>query len=302
MVLLVRISLRTFWPLVTPTTIALCALFAAQTSANLLEEEVLAESTQATPTRVVELVHEATPARARSKSGADILERNMFCTDCSAVAVAESKAATSKRTQLPLRLIATNIATRAEDSFASILNTSDQRQGGYRVGQEIPDAGIVVSIGRDSLTFHNAVTDRNEEVVFDGANATVIAPSRAASASAGSSSLAEEYVRVIDSTHYEVDRKLIEKLQGNPMLGGARARPVVKDGKMDGVRLYAVRSTGLAHAMGLRNGDTLLAANGVKLKSYEAGLELMGQLKGRDHWSVDIQRRGKPITLTVDLQ
>ena len=115
-------------------------------------------------------------------------------------------------------------------------------------------------------------------------------------------SLAEEYVRVIDNTHFEVDRKLVEKLQGNPALGGARFRPMVKDGKMQGVRVYALRSSGLAHSMGLRNGDTLVAANGVKLQSYEAGLELMGQLKSKDHWSVEIQRRGKPLTLNVDLK
>ena len=71
---------------------------------------------------------------------------------------------------------------------------------------------------------------------------------------------------------------------------------------MQGVKLFAVRSAGLAHAMGLRNGDTLVAANGVKLQSMEAGLELLGQLKVKDHWSFDIQRRGKPVTLQVDFQ
>jgi type II secretion system protein C len=268
----------------------------------LLEREVLAEATHAAVLPAREPAPRPAPVEARSKSGAAIVERNMFCTDCTPAAAAEDKESDNNRTQLPLRLIATNIALQAEHSFASVLNTSDQRQGGYSVGQEIPDAGIVVSIGQDYLTFHNSKNDRNERIVFEGANARVIAPSRAASASAGSSSLAEEYVRVIDSTHYEVDRKLIDKLKGNPLLGGAKARPVVKDGKMNGVRLYALRSTGLAHAMGLRNGDTLLAANGVKLKSYEAGLELMGQLQSRDHWSVDIERRGKPVTLTVDLQ
>ncbi len=295
-----RISIRSIWHLVTPLTVAVCALFAAQTFANIVEQEALADAPDAPMAQVPVAEQETKPAVVRSKSGAAIVERNMFCKDCSIAVVAEASSPESNRTQLPLRLIATNLASRAEDSFASVLNTSDQRQGGYRVGEEIPDAGIVVSIGREFLSFHNPVRDRNERIVFDGAEATVIAPSRAASAS--TSSLAQEYVRVIDSTHYEVDRKLIDKLQGNPMLGGARARPVVKEGKMDGVRLYAVRPSGLAHAMGLRNGDTLVAANGVKLKSYEAGLELMGQLKSRDSWSVDIQRRGKAMTLTIDLQ
>jgi type II secretory pathway component PulC len=107
---------------------------------------------------------------------------------------------------------------------------------------------------------------------------------------------------VIDATHFEVDRKLVETLKGDPKQAGAMARPVVKEGKMQGVRLFAVRSSGLAHAMGLRNGDTLMAANGVKLESYEAALELMGRLQTKDHWSVDIERRGGPLTLSIDLQ
>ena len=112
-----RISIRSFWPLVAPLTIAVCAVFAAQTFANIVEQEALADSTEAYATQLPKSVPETKPAVARSKSGAAIVERNMFCKSCTRSAVADAKSAVSDRTQLPLRLIATNLASRAQDSF-----------------------------------------------------------------------------------------------------------------------------------------------------------------------------------------
>jgi general secretion pathway protein C len=298
----VRLSLRSLWSLVTPLTIVVCAIFAAKTVSNLTASEELADAPHAAPSPQPTPKREPKPVAVHSKSPDKLVARNMFCSTCSGEDAPPSATSPSNRTLLPLRLIATNIASQSEYSFASILNTSDQRQGGYRVGQEIPGAGVVESIQRESLAFFNTSNQRSETIHFDGGEVTVAAPSRAASASSNSNALAEEYVRVIDATHFEVDRKLVETLKGDPKQAGAMARPVVKEGKMQGVRLFAVRSSGLAHAMGLRNGDTLMAANGVKLESYEAALELMGRLQTKDHWSVDIERRGGPLTLSIDLQ
>jgi general secretion pathway protein C len=286
-----------------PLTIAVCTLFLAQTTSNILAENYLGDSPTRRPVPSLRPVS-AAKKEPRSKSGAAFSTRNMFCHLCEKSPDALDPAVPDQRTRLPLRLIATNLAERDEHSFASVLNTSSHRQGGYRIGQEIPDAGIVSGIGHDYLAFHNASSDQIELVHFDTGSVRSTPASRAAGTRSKqtASSVAAEFVRAVDDTHFEVDRKLIETLQGDPKLAGARARPVAKNGKMQGVRLFAVRSSGLAHAMGLRNGDTLVAANGVKLQSMEAGLELLGQLKVKDHWSLDIQRRGKPITLQVDFE
>lgn len=239
------------------------------------------------------------PSVTRSKSSQDVVARNMFCSTCS-ILESEPVAIAGARTRLPLRLIATNISSRETQSFASVVNTQNQRQGAYRVGEKIPDAGVVQYIGQDYVDFKVEGSEALERMNFDSANVAAKQPTKRASAS--TNALASEYVRSISDTHFEVDRDLIGKLQSSPKLAGARAMPIHKNGSMVGVRLSGVRSKGLAYSMGLRNGDRVLAANGVKLKSLEASLELLGQLKSRDHWSIEIERRGKSIQLQVDLQ
>ena len=294
-------SNRFLWRLLTPVTVALCSALAAHTLANVLSEQAFPEATAAlAPLPVSEPDHEPI---VRSKDGERLVARSMFCSDClpgdedSVLDVSPGA-----RTLLPLRLIATNISTMDSESFASVLNTSSQRQGAYGVGQNIPEAGLVQAIGHDYLEFLPPGGTSVERVQFDTGALQASIPQRRAASAGSALSLADEYVRAVSDTHFEVDRKLVAKLQGNPLLGGARAQPVNADGKMRGVRLFAVRSKGLASSMGLESGDTILAANGVKLDSLESGLELMGQIKTKDHWNIEIERDGKPVQLQVDLQ
>lgn len=225
----------------------------------------------------------------------------MFCSTCSPLAEASPAASTISRSQLPLRLIATNISTRpSHSSFASVVNLQNRREGGYRVGENIPNAGLVEAIGRDYLDLTPFGAEARQRVYFDSKRVAARQSPRRAAGTGGS--LASEYVRAIGETHYEVDRDLIRKLRQNPRLAGARALPLHSKGAMIGVRLSGVRTNGLAYGMGLRSGDRVLSANGVKLSSLEAGLELLGQLATRDHWSLEIERKGEPVQLQVDLQ
>lgn len=288
---------------VAPLAIALSAVFLGQTASNLFEQTYIKDNPKAGAT-IVPPPPAPPKAAPRSKDSRPLMQHNMFCSDCAA---APEEGPTqehekSNETTLPLRLIATSLAQFERHSFASILNTHSQRHGAYQIGQEIPNAGIVERIGTDYLEFRAKGHGGLERVFFDSGKTTQRPASRTLADRSDSNSLATEYVRSVDPTHFEVDRKLIRKLQDNPALGGARARPISKDGHMDGVRMYGVRSNGLAHSVGLRNGDIIVAANGVKLQSMEAALELMGQLKTKDHWSIEITRANKPVTLQVDLQ
>ena len=295
-------SYRWLWKLVSPITVVACSVFVANAMANVISEQAFPEEGMAIAVRP-QPVKSAAPTKARSKDATTVIARNMFCSSCVGGEDEPGLLALGgTRTMLPLRLIATNISTLETESFASVVNTENQRQGAYRVGEKIPDAGIVHDIGHDYVDFQVEGSSELQRVNFDSANVATKKANQRAAASTSPNALASEYVRSISDTHFEVDRGLIGKLQSSPHLAGARALPVHKDGAMTGVRLSAVRNKGLAYSMGLRSGDTVLAANGVKLSSLEAGLELMGQLATRDHWSIEIERKGKPIQLQVDLQ
>ncbi len=293
---------RQLWQFVAPTTVAICSVLAASGLANLVSEVVLPEQAMAAPAPIAS--RHATPNLQHSKDATQLLARNMFCRECGPEeGITEEAAEFGKPTKLPLRLIATNISSRDSRSFASVLNTESLKQGAYRLGENIPDAGIVRRIGPNFVEFRVEGVDRVERVHFDSGNAKAVAISATrAAASRGGGAFADAFVRAISDTHFEVDRELIGKVRGNPKLAGARAFPQHNNGVMTGVRVSAVQRKGLAHSMGLRNGDTIRAANGVKLTSIEAGLELMGQLATRDHWSFTVERRGKPMQLVIDLQ
>lgn len=293
-------SYRWLWRLVSPLTVLICSVFLANAMANIISEQVFPESELVPLVRVTP--KQQAPAPATSKNPTSLVTRNMFCSSCLPFEEPGPTDSIGTRTHLPLRLIATNISSLESQSFASVVNTQNQRQGAYRIGEEIPDAGVVHAIGQDYVDFVVEGSASLQRVNFDAVRVAGKTANRKAASSKSTNKLATEYVRSISDTHFEVDRDLIRKLQSSPHLAGARAMPLHKNGAMVGMRLSAVRTKGLAYSMGLRSGDRVLGANGVALKSLEAGLELMGQLGTRDHWNIQIERAGKPIQLQVDLQ
>ena len=297
-------SLRKLANAVTPICILLCAYLAARSTSNIVAMHHLADASDVAAATIVPgaVTEKREPL---SKDGAPLAAANMFCSDCQRrPAIDHPEDTPSQRTQLPLRLIATNISSEASYSFATVMNTQSLKQGAYGIGQDIPDAGVVRRIGGTYLEFARHHDQKIQRIDFESGGVKVAArpATQAASSASSASSLVEEYVRVVNETHFEVDRDLVGKLKSDPRLAGAHARPITKNGQMAGVRLFAVRPSGLAQSMGLRNGDTVVAANGVKLESLEAALELMGQIHQKDHWSIDIERGGVPVQLQVDLK
>ncbi|TMQ20542.1 MAG: hypothetical protein E6J91_03790 [Deltaproteobacteria bacterium] len=110
-------------------------------------------------------------------------------------------------------------------------------------------------------------------------------------------------IRQIDETHYELKHSLVEKVLLNPMAmaKGARVVPSMKNGKPDGVKLYAIRpSSGFAR-LGLANGDTVVSVNKLRLDSADQALEIYTQLREAKRIDVEVVRRGKSLTLVYTI-
>jgi len=111
-------------------------------------------------------------------------------------------------------------------------------------------------------------------------------------------------IKKINDTTYEVGKDVIDAALANPMAlaKGARVVPAVKDGKPDGFKLYAIRPSSIFAALGFANGDTLVKVNGFELTSADKALEVYTKLRAATHLSVDIVRRGKPMTLNYTIR
>jgi hypothetical protein len=107
---------------------------------------------------------------------------------------------------------------------------------------------------------------------------------------------------VIDDLHRTVSRALLDTLAADPMaMAGARVVPSVKNGTPDGFKLYAIRPSSFYARVGLANGDTITAVNGIDLASLEDGLNAYQALRDQRRFEVSIVRRGKPIVLVIDI-
>jgi hypothetical protein len=111
-------------------------------------------------------------------------------------------------------------------------------------------------------------------------------------------------IKQIDPTHYEVTRLVVDQMTANPMAmsKGARIVPAMKDGKPAGIKLYAVRPGSVYARLGFANGDTIKAINKQTLTSVDKGLEIYAKLREAKQFVVELERRGKPVTLTITVK
>jgi general secretion pathway protein C len=315
-----------FW-VIGVLVVVICSGLAASAVGHMIEATALADSDKPTRRQVARppLASSADAQKARSsKSGTPLAERNIFCSTCQPEApVAEQPADAPSDpnnppiTTLPLRLLATNVSTQEAESFATILNTSNEKQGAYWIGSTIPGAGTVTRILGKYVDFENGTSHRLERIsLISGDVPRPATPMAAAPPPADPSATdpraardellaaVDAGVRKVDDTTYEVDRGVVEKVLSNPtaVSRGARIVPSVKDGKPNGFKLYAIKPTSVYARIGLMNGDTLHAVNGFELNTMDKALEVYTKVRESSSLSVSITRRGKPVTLNYTIK
>lgn len=302
---------RHFW-VTGAIVVVVCAVFAAKATSHIVEAKYLPDPEHAPKITPAVPQAQTTVVAVRSKDGGQFQGRNMFCSDCTpAVESAASDPSQIATTSLPIALLATNIGTRPEDSYATIINSENQRQGAYAVGEQIPGAtssGKIKEIHFKYVDFEN--NGHTERLVLLGATppATPVAAAPAPALPAGEGddmqASIDGGIKKIDESNYEIDKALVEKVLLNPMAvaKGARVVPSMKNGKPDGFKLYAIRPSSAFAKLGLANGDTLQAINGFELTSADKALEVYTKLREATSLEVEVTRRGKPVTLKYSIK
>jgi len=306
---------RYFW-VAGALTVVLAAVFAAKAVGHVVEATALADAKHGPKIKPIASVSK-TPSTERSKAGQPLSDRNMFCSDCLPPVVDPSIAGDPSQvpmTSLPLVLIATSIGGRPEHSFATILNTSSQRQGAYYPDEAIPEAGMVKEIHFKYIDFHNATSNRVERIALLGEAppppvSTPIAsvmptPDVGGPPPDEMTAAIDAGIRKIDDSNFEVSRALVDKFLANPMAvaKGARVVPSVKNGKANGFKLYAIRPGSVYAKLGLSNGDNIHSINGFDLTSPDKALEVYTKVKEASNLTVSVTRRGKPMTVNYSIR
>lgn len=111
-------------------------------------------------------------------------------------------------------------------------------------------------------------------------------------------------IRMIDDTHYVIDKTLSKRILSGELkvVRGARIVPAVKNGKPQGFRLYSIHPGSLYAKLGVRNGDTLRAVNGRALTTPDKTIEIFNDMKDSSQFELAIIRDNQPVVLTYDIQ
>jgi general secretion pathway protein C len=295
---------RYFW-VVGGLTVMACAVFAAKATAHIVEAKFLGDPAEAPKVNGAPAPKKSEPKLARSKDGAQLAARNMFCSECTPAVIVPTDPSSIAITSLPIQLLATNIGATDKDSYATVVNTESFRQGSFSVGENLPGAsGPIKSIKYKYVDFENS--GRIERVLLGGAPpvTTVAAAAPAKPAGDDMQSAIDGGIKKIDDTTFEISRELVAKVTENPMafMKGARVVPAMKNGKPEGIKLYAIRPSSPYAKLGLTNGDTLTAVNGFELTSAEKGLEIYQKLRSSTSLEVEVIRRGKPVTIKYSIK
>jgi general secretion pathway protein C len=215
-------------------------------------------------------------------------------------------------TRAPLVLVATNLSTVAEESYATIRHNGGHGEGAYWLGQRVPGAGVIEKVGGMYVLLRTDA-GRLEKLELNVGTPAAEPPGKAApppSTAGGTATVrnggGEDWsnrIKKIDEDSYEVERQLIRDLVGQgTRLKGVRMMPVMKDGQISGMKVSMARKDSLAAAVGLRTGDVIEAVNGTKLTTAEAALAMYGQLETTSMVTVTVQRGGQPVNLEYKLR
>jgi general secretion pathway protein C len=303
---------RYFWVL-GGVVVVVCAVFAAKATGHLVEAKFLGDSEHGPKIAPIVQRPDTPAAPVHTKDGIQLASRNIFCSDCTPPVDSirsSSDPSSVAITALPISLLATNIGPTIAESYATIVNSENQRQGAYAVGEQIPGAsssGKIKSIHFKYVDFEN--NGRTERVVLVGATPPVTAPEPPPAVATDENkdemqAAVDSGIKKIDDNNYEIDKSLVEKVLLNPMAiaKGARVVPSMKNGKPDGFKLYAIRPSSAFAKLGLTNGDTLQSVNGFELTSVDKALEVYTKMRESTSLEVEVTRRGKPLTLKYSIK
>ncbi len=120
-------------------------------------------------------------------------------------------------------------------------------------------------------------------------------------------SLPEEAVEALEDDRFRIEAAAIPGLFEDARALGrvARVIPYTKDGEYRGFKLYGVRPGSLLRQLGLRSGDLVTTIDGATLTDVESAMatyERLKKLAPGDTLEVQIERRGKPMTLRYELR
>lgn len=216
-----------------------------------------------------------------------------------------------------LRLRGTIVQHRPEDSFAIIEVAQSGKQGLYRVGDQVEGMEVLrvmpewVEIREGGNIVRLAITKTESE----GGASVVSRPEpeagsapEASSARPGSSlsrgGSGTRLARMVGANSYIIERDTLNEGLSDlsTVMSQVMVQPSVKDGQPHGFQVTSIAPGSLIMELGLRNNDVVLRINGAPIRQPEDVIGLYKQFQQLDTVRLEVERGGRPVTLTYSMR
>ena len=204
---------------------------------------------------------------------------------------------------LHLKLLGTSLQTK-DKPWAIIMDERNNQQSLYRLDDDIPDAGKLVTIEKSRVFVEvqgkrialeipaNPMpeSDAAEEGMPPGLGG--VRPREPA---------LSPRLRHRHGNHFVVPRSDVQSSLSNmmPLLTQMRALPDPKD---KGFKLSEIQPDSIFQQMGLRDGDVVNAINGQPLTDPSQALQLLNSLSSQNSVGISIVRGGQPQQFTYEIR
>lgn len=184
-------------------------------------------------------------------------------------------------------------------------NTHDQQI--YRQGDQIPDAGELLTVEKSQVVINHNGTQVTLEMPTDqgdaGSAPAPAVPEPAPIVSAMPPMFGRDVERV-GPYQFMIHRSAVDRNLQNmgQLFTQMRAIPNVQNGKTDGFRLSEVVPGSLFSQMGLRNGDVVTSIGGQDLNDPTQAIALLNSLRNSSSLSITVTRHGRPVDLSYQIQ
>ncbi|MFI5353062.1 MAG: type II secretion system protein GspC [Candidatus Binatales bacterium] len=205
---------------------------------------------------------------------------------------------------LHLKLLGTSLQTK-EKPWAIIMDERNNEQALYRLDDDIPDAGKLVTIEKSRVF----VEVQGKRIALEiPANPTPDSPDSdlpvrpgVGITRRGNPQPLPPRIRRRRGNHFVVPRSDVESSLSNmmPLLTQMRALPDPED---KGFKLSEIQPDSIFQEMGLRDGDVVSAINGQPLTDPTQAIELLNSLRDQNSVGISIVRAGHPQQFTYEIR
>lgn len=198
-----------------------------------------------------------------------------------------------------LRLRGTVVDPRTDYALAVIENIKTKKQDIYRAGDRIGSAEVV-RVNTDMVTLRQGGRTINLKIFEEKAADLPWDKSKTSPAQVPKGQIAKS----LGQNRYVVSRGVLGEhvMDLNRFMSKVRIVPYFKSGQPHGFKVASLRRESPLHKLGLRRGDVIVQVNGVSVRKPEDLVNMYRQIQQLDTVTLDLERRGKPVTLNYFLR